>query len=87
MVVLFTDGESNDFSKAVRVAREMRDKGVAILCVAIGRGQLVDRLVKQLQQISSKDEYIFKSNIDALDAIKDSLVKETCEATGKHTDV
>ena len=86
MVVLFTDGESSDHGKAVRVAREMKDKGVAILCVAIGKGQL-DSLRKQLQQISSKDEYIFKSNIDALDAIKDSLVKETCEAIGKHTDV
>lgn len=34
----------------------------------------------QLQQISSKNEYSFKSNVNALDTIEDLLVKDMCEA-------
>ena len=85
VVVLFSDGASSDQDTAQRVAKEMKANGVAILCVAIGNNEEVDNLFKQLQEISSKPEYTFKSNIDALDAIKDSLVKEICEAIGKHT--
>ena len=34
----------------------------------------------QLTQISSKNEYSFKSNVNALDTIEDLLVKDMCEA-------
>ena len=86
VVVLFSDGQSHDHTRAVRVAREMKDAGVAILCVAIGRGQNADQLMKQLKEISSKDEYTFKSNVNALKTIEDSLVKDMCEAISKYTE-
>ena len=85
MLVLFSDGQSHDQSRAVRVAREMNAKGVAILCVAIGKGQVVNALMEKLQEISSKKEYTFKSSINALDTIEDSLVKDMCEAISKYT--
>ena len=87
VLVLFSDGEAQDQSKAVRVAREMKANGVAILCVAIGKGQNVYKLMEQLKQISSKKEYTFKSNINALDTIEDSLVKDMCEAISKYTEL
>ena len=86
MLVLFSDGEAHDQSKAVRVAREMKAKGVAILSVAIGKGQTVNKLMEQLQQISSKKEYTFKSNFNALATIEGSLVKDMCKAVGKYTE-
>ena len=82
MLVLFSDGKAHDQSKAVRVAREMKAKGVTILSVAIGKGQTVNKLMEQLQQISSKKEYTFKSNVNALATIEDSLVKDMCKAVG-----
>lgn len=84
VVVLYSGGESHDQPKAVRVARQMKAKGVALLCVAINKAQRVGRLMKQLQEISSKAEYTFKSNFNALNTIKDSLVKEMCEEIGKY---
>lgn len=83
MIVLFSDGQSHDHSYAVRVAREMKDNGVAILCVAIGKGQKLYTLFKKLKEISSKPEYTFKININAMNTIADSLVKEMCDAVSK----
>ena len=86
-MVLFSDGESHDHSKAVRVAQEMRDNGVEILCVGIGNanGQSFTRLMKQLKEISSKPEYTFKTTMNALNTIENSLVKDMCEAISKYT--
>ena len=83
MLVLFSDGLPNDQSKAVRVAREMKAKGVAIFCVAIGEGQAVNELMEKLQEISSKKEYTFKSSLSTLDSIEDPLVKDMCERISK----
>ncbi|XP_028392610.1 von Willebrand factor A domain-containing protein 2-like [Dendronephthya gigantea] len=79
VLVVFSDGQSHDHSKAVNMARKMKEKGVAILCVAIGNGITVNRLTRMLQQISSKPEYTFKSSVNALNTIEDSLVKNMCE--------
>ena len=84
VVVLFSDGESQDHSKAVRVAREMKDKGVEILCVGIGKGLNVARLMRQLREISSKPKYTFKIAMNALNTIENSLVKDMCEAISKY---
>jgi hypothetical protein len=86
-VVLVSDGKSHDHRKAVRVARKMKRKGVTILCVGIGRGRKVDRLIKQLQEISSKPEYTFKTTMNALDTIENSLVKDMCEPISKYTQI
>ena len=83
MVVLFSDGESHDHSKAVRIAQEMKDNGVEILCVGIGNGNTIERLIKQLKEISSKPEYTFKITVNALNTIEESLVKDMCEAISK----
>ena len=83
MVVLFSDGESHDHSKAVRIAQEMKDDGVEILCVGIGNGNTIERLIKQLKEISSKPEYTFKITVNALNTIEESLVKDMCEAISK----
>lgn len=83
MLLLFSDGASHDQSRAVRIVREMNAKGVTILCVAIGRGQAINNLMKKLQQIASMKDYVFKSNIHALDTIEDSLVKDICERISK----
>ncbi|CAB3983251.1 neural cell adhesion molecule 1-like [Paramuricea clavata] len=80
VVVLFSDGESHDHSKAVRVAQEMRDNGVEILCVGIGNGQTQNRLMKQLKELSSKPGYTFNITMNALNTIENSLVKDMCEA-------
>ncbi len=84
-MVLFSDGQSHDQSKAVRVAREMKEKGVEILCVGIGNGITVERLIEKLKEISSKPEYTFKSTVNALNTIEDTLVKDMCEAISKQT--
>ena len=86
-MVLVSDGKSHDHRKAVRVARKMKQKGVKILCVGIGRGRKVDRLIKQLQEISSKPEYTFKTTMNALDTIENSLVKDMCEPISKYTQI
>jgi ribose 5-phosphate isomerase len=83
VVVLFSDGESHDHSKAVRIAQEMKDNGVEILCVGIGNGNTIERLIKQLKEISSKPEYTFKITVNALNTIEESLVKDMCEAISK----
>jgi ribose 5-phosphate isomerase len=83
VVVLFSDGESHDHSKAVRIAQEMKDDGVEILCVGIGNGNTIERLIKQLKEISSKPEYTFKITVNALNTIEESLVKDMCEAISK----
>ena len=84
VVVLFSDGESHDHSKAVRVAQEMKDNGVEVLCVGIGNGLAVDRLMRQLREISSKPEYTFKITMNALNTIENSLVKDMCKAISKY---
>jgi predicted RNase H-like nuclease len=86
-VVLVSDGKSHDHRKAVRVARKMKQKGVTILCVGIGRWRKVDRLIKQLQEISSKPEYTFKTTMNALNTIENSLVKDMCEPISKSTQI
>ncbi|XP_028392830.1 von Willebrand factor A domain-containing protein 2-like isoform X2 [Dendronephthya gigantea] len=80
VVVIFTDGRSDDHSRAVQFAQELKANHVAILCVGIGQGRTVYRLIKQLNQLASKREYVFKSPINALDTIENALVKEICEA-------
>ena len=81
---MFSDGQSHDQTRAVRVAQEMKEKGVVILSVAIGNGLSVERLMKKLKEISSKPEYTFKSTINALNTIEDTLVKDMCEAISEY---
>ena len=85
VLVLFSDGQSHDQSAAESVARKMKAKDVAIFCVAIDKGKTVDQLVGKLQQISSKKEYTFKSHVDALKTIEDSLVQDMCDAISEYT--
>jgi ribose 5-phosphate isomerase len=61
----------------------MKDNGVEILCVGIGNGNTIERLIKQLKEISSKPEYTFKITVNALNTIEESLVKDMCEAISK----
>ena len=86
MLFLFSDGASHDQNRAERVAQEMKTEGVAILCVGIGKSQYLNVYMEKLRKIASKKEYAFKSNINALATIEDSLVKEMCEAISKYTD-
>ncbi|XP_028392831.1 von Willebrand factor A domain-containing protein 2-like [Dendronephthya gigantea] len=78
VLVLFTDGQSSDHNKAVQAASQLKGSGVAILCVAIGNGATSTSLLRQLGDLASKQEYVFKSNMNALDKIEDELVKDIC---------
>lgn len=86
VLVLFSDGQSHDHSRAVVEARKMKEKGVSILCVAIGSGLTVNRLTRKLKEISSKPEYTFNSSVNALNTIEDSLVKNMCDTISKYHD-
>ena len=83
VLLVFSDGQSHDHSKAVRETTQMKKEGVAVLCVAIGGGATNGRLIGQLQQLASKPEHVFKSAMDALDTIEDTLVKDMCDVVGK----
>ena len=67
----------------MRETNQMKKEGVAVLCVAIGKGAVNGKLLQQLKQLASEPEHVFKSAMDALDTIEDTLVKDMCEVIGK----
>ena len=85
VLVLFTDGKSYDHIAAVQAAQQLKAGDVAILCVAIGKGATSNQLIEQLTQLASKPEYVFKSNINALNAIENELVRKICISIRKYT--
>lgn len=84
VLVLFTDGESSDHGTAVQAAQQLKARDVAILCVGIGNGATVNRLIHQLKELASKPEYVFKSNMNALNTIENELVKDICKSIRKY---
>ncbi|XP_028392832.1 von Willebrand factor A domain-containing protein 2-like [Dendronephthya gigantea] len=80
VLVIFTDGQSSDHNRAVQAAAQLKGSGVAILCVAIGDGATNPTLLQQLGDLASKPGYVFKSNVAALDTIKNELVREICKS-------
>ena len=83
VLVLFSDGESQDHARAVATAQAMKNTGVEILCVGIGQGRTNQKLIEQLRQLVSKPQYLFQTAIDAINTIENSLVGEICEAARK----
>ena len=61
----------------------MKAKGAEVLCVGIGKSKANARLIRQLQELASKPEYVFETTFDVLETIENTLVKEVCEAIGK----
>lgn len=76
-----SDGMSDDHNKAVEIARKLKDKGVVILCVAIGEGNQIKRFREKLREIASESEYMFNCRASDLNTIKDSLVEVMCNAS------
>ena len=83
VLVLCSDGASQDHAQAVKAAQAMKNKGVEILCVGIGQGNTVQTLMNQLKQLASKPEYLFQTAMGAMNTIENTLVKDMCEAAGK----
>lgn len=83
VLVLISDGQSSDHNRAVDEAQRMKNSGILVLCVGIGRGRVLEHLIEQLKQLVSRPEYVLKSAIDGLQTTEDSLVKYMCDAAGK----
>lgn len=76
IVIVITDGKSNDKPKTVEEASKLRNSGAIVFSIGVGDG--VDR--DELREMASKSTYVFDvSSFDALRSIRESLTKTTCE--------
>ena len=77
IVVLMTDGQSGDASAQAQL---LKDKGVTIVCIAIGSGVNYN----QLKNIVSKPEYVLNvTNFNTLGSIEKVLLESTCKTSKK----
>lgn len=83
IIVLFTDGGSNNIADTLKEARSTKLHGITILVVAIGTW--VNRLeVLSIASFPSADNTFFLKSFDALTSILDRLRMSVCN--GKCTD-
>ncbi|XP_078325468.1 transmembrane cell adhesion receptor mua-3-like isoform X3 [Crassostrea virginica] len=76
IVIVITDGKSNDKTKTLEESRRLRSSGAIIFSVGVGDG--VDR--DELLGMASKSAYVFDvSTFSALQNIRERLTKTTCE--------
>ena len=76
IVIVITDGKSNDKTKTLEESRRLRSSGAIIFSIGVGDG--VDR--DELLGMASKSAYVFDvSTFSALQNIRERLTKTTCE--------
>ncbi|CAF0734370.1 unnamed protein product [Brachionus calyciflorus] len=81
VVVLVTDGQSNeDFNLTVKMAEEIKAKGVNIISLGIGK----EINLKELETISSSLDNIYLINaFDELNLVLDNMIKTACQQPAK----
>ncbi|XP_046378047.2 cartilage matrix protein-like [Haliotis rufescens] len=80
IIVILTDGASQDYEATQLAAQNAHQKGVQVF--AIGVGSQIDN--KELEDIASDPDEDFKfkvTNFEALERIKGKLAAKTCEVT------
>ncbi|BFZ06511.1 hypothetical protein BsWGS_09550 [Bradybaena similaris] len=76
VLVVFTDGDPTFVDKAIEASKKLKDKGVLIIGVGIGKGLKMS----VLQQISSTpDDALEASSYETLDYIEKRLTKLLCD--------
>ncbi|XP_033749224.1 collagen alpha-4(VI) chain-like [Pecten maximus] len=77
VAVILTDGVSRNVISTFNQARLLKDQGVYVFAIGIGKGPNM----KELQAIGSKpsDEFVFKvASFNILESIKDKLAMKVC---------
>lgn len=80
MVVLITDGEQTGRGNPDQVAKELRDEGVILLVIGVGK---LDK--KKLEKISGPDNWFLASNFTVLNSKEfvEKMTHSTCKKVRK----
>ncbi|XP_059164376.1 collagen alpha-6(VI) chain-like [Physella acuta] len=75
IVILITDGRSNNPSKTAEAAQSLKDMGVDIISIGIGRFESAE-----LQAVASEKQNVFQvTSYQVLDKIKEQVAARTCQ--------
>lgn len=81
IAIVLTDGRSNDPGLTAQEAKLLKESGVLVTTVAIGR----DILNSELQAIATLPEDVFHvDHFDALEAIEAEFTKQTCNRGNRY---
>ena len=78
IAIIITDGKSQDPSATAQEAQRLRDKGVTIFSIGVGSG-IQEAELKAMATDPDNQHVFVVNNFDALDLIKASLQRKTCE--------
>ena len=80
LIIVFTDGESNDPFVTAKQAKLAHHMGINVFAIGIGEGPKMN----ELRAIASDDQYVFSVNsFEALQTIKFHLSIKACEVEEK----
>ncbi|XP_062298679.1 integrin alpha-M-like isoform X2 [Scomber scombrus] len=86
ILIVITDGESNDGRSLPGAANSAEEKKIVRFAVGVGNAFTNDRAKQELDTIASKPENVFKvSNFGALDAIRQNLQNQIFSIEGSQT--
>lgn len=83
MLILFSDGKSQDKKTAIQQADLLKQSGATIITIGIGTPSIVKNFIQELEKIASTSADVFASPFKALQSIERRLTQETCEVAGK----
>ena len=83
VLILFTDGKAQDGDVQFEEAKKLKDAGVKIITVAMGRKSFIDEYRETLQQLASEDavtgEHLqYEAGFENLNDLTSKLVQEAC---------
>ena len=88
VLILFTDGQTLESNKTYQVnqAKNLKDDGVKIITVGMGKKNTINKFRGKLRQMASAagdsgEPLMFEANITNLDSIANNIISETCDVS------
>ena len=78
VLVILTDGEARDRTKALKEAAKLRKKGVQIIAIGMGEEKTVATFRKDLKLMCSKSSQVFTADFKKLPYLIKTITSEIC---------